>query len=283
VIRFLWCVLGYSAAVALLRVTLGRPPFVMADVWVPLFAVAGGAMWLAVALVRRSVANAGDAAVTLALATLLTLTFAGGRTILPVYWADPMLERAEVFIHFGETPFYRMVPFLTAHPAIAHAIWFNYHAYYLLLAIAVPAFIAVLPPSANRTRFMWASLFNVVLLAHLTAAAFGSRGPVYHDACVPDMLRGMGLTTLVAGQEAYRQSANELLGITAAPSMHLAITTHWLLVARAWRRWTLWITGPYVAFMLVGSVVTGWHWALDGYAGIVGACLTWWLAGKVKP
>ena len=37
----------------------------------------------------------------------------------------------------------------------------------------------------------------------------------------------------------------------------------------------------YGAVILVGSVHLGWHYAVDGYAGIVMAMVAWWLAGPI--
>jgi hypothetical protein len=280
--------LAYAALVAGVRLVLERPPFVLWDVFLPLFAVVGACVWVVVALWRRNASGWADAAITLAIAALLAVTFAGGRTIIPVFWADVWLLAVERWIHGGIAPLDRLAPYFAARPRLAHWVWFNYHAYYLLLTIAVPAVVAVLPGSAARTRYLWASLLNVILLAHFGAAAFGSAGPVYWDGGVhginrgvADQLNAMGLNALTAGQAAYWQSHGTLLGVTAFPSMHLAITTHWVLMARAWRPWTLAVMLPYLAFMLLGSVLTGWHYAIDGYAGIAGACLTWWLAGVI--
>jgi hypothetical protein len=35
----------------------------------------------------------------------------------------------------------------------------------------------------------------------------------------------------------------------------------------------------YGLVILVGSVHLGWHYAVDGYAGIAGALILWWIAG----
>jgi hypothetical protein len=286
--QFLACAVGYAAMIAVLRAALGLPAFLMWDVWLAVYAVFGLAAWLVVALVRRSIGDWRDVLLTLSVALLLTLTFAGGRTLIPSFWADSWLLPLERAMHGDRTPFEWMAPWFVEHPDAALFVWHHYHSYYLLLTVAVPAAIAVLPPSENRTRFLWASLFNVVILAHIAGTIFGSAGPVYWDGWahgvnsdVAYTLTDMGLSSLVAGQIGYWKEARTLLGVTAFPSMHLAITTHWVLVAAAWRRWTMWVTVPYVAFMLLGSVVTAWHYALDGYAGILGACLTWWLAGRL--
>jgi membrane-associated phospholipid phosphatase len=48
-------------------------------------------------------------------------------------------------------------------------------------------------------------------------------------------------------------------------------------ISRTWFRWNLGI----VAVMLFGSVVTGFHYLIDGYAGIALAVLAWWAGNRI--
>ena len=68
------------------------------------------------------------------------------------------------------------------------------------------------------------------------------------------------------------------------PSLHVATSVLFILLARAWgQRWFLWFTVPFAGLILIGSIVLGWHYAVDGYAGGVLAVICWWFAGKVAP
>lgn len=64
-------------------------------------------------------------------------------------------------------------------------------------------------------------------------------------------------------------------GISAFPSIHVA-TTAW--IALAFRHW---LAYTYLAVIFVGSIVLGWHYAIDGIAGAVGAVFCYKLAGKI--
>jgi hypothetical protein len=52
------------------------------------------------------------------------------------------------------------------------------------------------------------------------------------------------------------------------PSLHVAL--HWLFALWAWRAarplLVPWIIATLLTFL--GSLATGWHWAVDGYAGV---------------
>ena len=69
-------------------------------------------------------------------------------------------------------------------------------------------------------------------------------------------------------------------GISAMPSIHLAIATTFVLVAFEVRRWFGFLMLGYLVTMQIGSVILGWHYAIDGYAGIICACLIWYAVRK---
>jgi hypothetical protein len=68
-------------------------------------------------------------------------------------------------------------------------------------------------------------------------------------------------------------------GISAMPSMHLAVTMLIYLLARSYGRRMAALALTYVFIMLVGSVHLGWHYAIDGYIGILGGIVAWTVAG----
>jgi hypothetical protein len=82
----------------------------------------------------------------------------------------------------------------------------------------------------------------------------------------------------------YAKSAhsNEVgVSISAMPSMHIATACTFFLVARASNRRLSLPFGLFLLAMLLGSVHLGWHYAIDGYAGIAGTLVLWWLCGVV--
>ena len=72
-----------------------------------------------------------------------------------------------------------------------------------------------------------------------------------------------------------------VLGTAAFPSLHVAFQTF----AFFWMR-RIWIYGEimfgiFAFVILIGSVVTGWHYLIDGIAGMVLAVLSYWGAARV--
>jgi TRAP-type C4-dicarboxylate transport system permease small subunit len=68
-------------------------------------------------------------------------------------------------------------------------------------------------------------------------------------------------------------------GISAMPSLHVATAFLVYLVGRRVHRALGLGFGIFAVLILLGSVHLGWHYAIDGYAGIAGAGLIWWASG----
>lgn len=126
------------------------------------------------------------------------------------------------------------------------------------------------------------------------ALAFMSAGPIYFeqvtgDARFRDLLdyldfsRDMPFSNLTVADflwASYLQAGAEKgSGISAFPSLHLAMATLWTV--------TFWKSRPrlgyvflgYTVLIQVGSVHLGWHYAIDGYVSIAATLAAWWLFG----
>ena len=68
-------------------------------------------------------------------------------------------------------------------------------------------------------------------------------------------------------------------GISAMPSIHVAMPLVYALTARATARWLAVAFGLYGLLILLGSVHLGWHYAVDGYVS-VGAVLILWRSAR---
>jgi hypothetical protein len=71
-------------------------------------------------------------------------------------------------------------------------------------------------------------------------------------------------------------------GISAMPSVHVAMTTLLVLMVRkrfGWR-WPTWLAAAYHLAILVGSVHLAWHYAVDGLVSMALVPILWFAFGR---
>jgi membrane-associated phospholipid phosphatase len=109
------------------------------------------------------------------------------------------------------------------------------------------------------------------------AYLISSAGPIftglYDPAVAPESVRKPAAILW-----ANYQARGALIGggISAFPSLHVAIAAWFALVLR--HRGLGWIGFSYAIGVLASSVILGWHYVLDGVAGIGIAIFSYWLA-----
>ena len=147
-----------------------------------------------------------------------------------------------------------------------------------------------------RMQFFLSYLLSFILLGTIAATIFSSAGPCYYDKVVKgdniyqplmEYLTEANKSSpvwAIGTQEklwkAYKENKTELgSGISAMPSMH--VTMAFLFALLGWRKNRLIgiMLGIYTIIILMGSVHLGWHYAIDGYAAILGTLLIWHCVG----
>lgn len=153
-----------------------------------------------------------------------------------------------------------------------------------------------------RARLLGCWVASWVLIAGLGAWLFGSAGPCYYTRLVgPDagfagldaQLARLNATAQLGGTDLAAlhfqslllagQSATELMpagGISAMPSMHVAMATLFALAAKQIARPLGYIFTAYVILIWVASIHLGWHYAIDGIVGSAMMVGLWKLSGK---
>jgi membrane-associated phospholipid phosphatase len=131
----------------------------------------------------------------------------------------------------------------------------------------------------------------------LLGTFFSSAGPCFYNFVVAgenpyaDLMASLKLANesytiwAVPTQDTLWQSHlrghGDVEGISAMPSMHVGTAVLFLLTARASGvRWFKWFTTVFALAIFFGSIMLGWHYAVDGYAGALIALLCWWASGK---
>jgi hypothetical protein len=147
-----------------------------------------------------------------------------------------------------------------------------------------------------RTRFFVSYMLIWWIGGGLLAVAFSSAGPVYYSgiglspdpylplmAYLHDVDSRIPIWALKTQQLLWDGYTGKVaaLGISAFPSMHNASAVLFALAFRQVSRGVGLFFTVYAAAILLGSVHLGWHYAVDGYAGIVMALACWWVAGPI--
>jgi hypothetical protein len=143
--------------------------------------------------------------------------------------------------------------------------------------------------SLARRRFLLAFTFVWCALGlggyYLVPAA----GPCYYGFVTGDAARFAGLLpSLGAAPFALHEQAflwasysgagmTGYSGIAAMPSLHVAVPV--LGVLAAWRRYRPLALAlvAYTVVIAIGSLRLGWHYAIDGEVGALGAAAIWWV------
>lgn len=237
-----------------------------------------------------------DGVVLMAAVTVLTGSVGFFKAAIPLIDAfswDPALASLDRALHFGTDP-WRLLFAAIGTPRVVTALNAAYHVWLLVLYFMI--FLAAFSGDAGyRRRFFLGYAVMWVIAGNLAAAGFASGGPVYYerlghgDTFAPLMarLREFAETSPVWAlrvQDLLWDSYvgnGEFLGISAMPSMHVATSTFLARAAWSRARWAGVLLTIFTAMILVGSVMLGWHYAIDGYAGIAFALGAWWVAGRM--
>ncbi|MBN2741333.1 MAG: phosphatase PAP2 family protein [Rhodobacteraceae bacterium] len=209
--------------------------------------------------------------------------------ILP-YYADPDLARFDLWLHGG------VAPWQWLHWLLPNGIGtFPAEAYLNVWSVPALGFpiliVATETDRARMIRFLWLFFGSWFVLGNIIALLGSSVGPVYYDrliggdtfAALTAALKSSGIADGPIGYAQgllwshYAAGGTRLnLGISAFPSMHVAVATITMLYL--WER-SKWLRVPGVLFLLsivFLSVYSGFHYAIDGYFSFAAVLLGNW-------
>jgi hypothetical protein len=215
----------------------------------------------------------------------------------PFSW-DAALARWDGALHGGVQP-WRLLQPLIGLPFATSAMNIFYYLWFVLLYGGLIWWIFDLRDRARRDRFLLSFVLVWILLGTVGGLAFSSAGPCFYDRLVAgenpygelmNYLRQANQTSpvwVLATQEklwAEYVTGQRVLaaGISAMPSLHIAIA--WLMTLAGCRanRWLGPALGLYCLVLMISSVHLGWHYAIDGYVAILTTSAIWWGIGKTK-
>lgn len=233
----------------------------------------------------------------LALCVMLIPFFSKMKAAIPLfteYTWDATFIAWDRAIFFGYDGWQVLQPVL-GHPPVTAALAFLYHAWFLLLYLGCLYFAFARIDSTTRRQFFMTYALSWSVIGGGFATLFASVGPCFvgpllgdpsfdaqmaylraADAQVPVMTLNVQQMLL----DWHQTDADGLgSGITAMPSMHVAIVALFsIALRRPAPRAARWMLG-FAAVIWLGSVHLAYHYAVDGLVSAVLVAVLWRASG----
>jgi len=217
----------------------------------------------------------------------------GAIAILSPFYLDRTLSHLDRILGFGEAPYERLW-WLVKSPAAVTVLNFAYNFwFFILIGTCFSAAISA-RDSALRHQFIAAFILIWTAGGFFLAMGFSSAGPCYFS---PLGLGGdyqplmAALRAISADYPVWALKTQDTLwqgyvgaragsaGISAFPSMHVAIATLYALYWSGRSKAAGAVFWLFAATIYIGSIVLGWHYAVDGIGGFAVALLLWKFSG----
>lgn len=206
------------------------------------------------------------------------------------FWLDSPLANAER-VMFAADP-WQVLDGLLGWAAVPidglYGLWLPIQTFILFTVMTQRA-------STVKTHALIAYVLAWFLLGVVAATVFSSAGPIFHDrifggsafAALHETLRYRGAWVVLAESDKMWASLASgrpglVAGISAVPSIHVAISVWIFLAARTMAPGAAPYAFVYAAFVWIGSVQLGWHYVTDGLVGAVGMLVIWMMSGVLQ-
>lgn len=206
------------------------------------------------------------------------------------FWLDRPIMLAERIL-FGTDPWIlldRLLGWATVPMDWLYGCWMPVQSLVLFSLILAR-------PSAAKSRALIAYGLAWFLLGAVAAVLLSSAGPLFYDRLygghefqsLDAMLRARGGWFALAESDLMWAARSDsapgvVAGISAVPSVHVAISLWIYLAARELAPKAALTAFLYFLLVWIGSVQLGWHYASDGLAGAIGMLAVWQLAKVVQ-
>lgn len=191
----------------------------------------------------------------------------------------------DAFLHFGIDP-WRILFRVADLDSVRWFVELNYNVLWFLVCFGGLFFVVTSPSAARiRARYLVCYLAVWIVVGNVIAGMFLSAGPAFYGLVTGDMERFGEQLAFLSQSAANPNSAvsyqNYLWdlhqsgsagfgsGISAFPSVHVALITLNALFLTQYNRKLGLIALGYVLFVAASSVYLAWHYAIDGYVSIV--------------
>ncbi len=251
--------------------------------------------WLLACVDRQRIARVLAGFVLLLALGPFMATFTAMKSFIGLdgFTADVPLANFDRWMHFGNDP----VSFL--HSLFSYADTWRFFAFFygpgwMLWVNGFVFWMAIAAPKAElRRRFFVSYVFAWAILGNIVAWLALSAGPAFYAQVTGDGVRfapalaavsanvlpnGTGIRDiqLYLWDLYVSRTSGFGMGISAFPSLHVAMVTLCCLVSLEVDR-VLAAAGLIIVLIIeTGSVLFGWHYAIDGYFSILVMSAFWW-------
>ena len=216
------------------------------------------------------------------------------------FYLDENWHKLDLWLHFDITPWH-ITHSLFPTPTATLVINVLYNLWFFVKWGVVIFFILYRQDDKLRTQFLVTFLASWVVIGNISATILSSAGPVFmqplfdvnHYQPLMERLANQNFALLNSNSlpiwaldtqamllEHYLQNENSLgSGISAMPSLHVTIATLIAISVSKLNRWGGALAWLYALSIQIGSVHLGWHYAVDGYVGVILTILLWKLVG----
>lgn len=223
-------------------------------------------------------------------------TFTFYKSIIPQsnpYSWDLFLAHADLIIHGGVHPWKWLQP-LIGFPPVTALINFSYHIWFVIIFSSFYWSALSTSKPILQMQFLFSFVLSWIILGNVVATAFSSVGPCFFDfiaqksnpyAPLMQYLHDANNTFPIWALEVQKllwdehQSGKMALGISAMPSMHVASAVLVALLSKNISKMAGIAGLIFAVIIMIGSIHLGWHYAVDGYIGAIGAASIWRLVG----
>ncbi|MEQ1951555.1 phosphatase PAP2 family protein [Mesorhizobium yinganensis] len=235
--------------------------------------------------------------------TIFFGTFTSIKNVLPLLHGgfpyDRLHADIDAALHGGVDP-WRLIQVAWGSDTVRRLVEWNYHLGWSSICYGTLFFMVTSPRARRlRTRYLVGFMLVWIIVGNLLAGLFLSAGPAFYGLVTGDGQRfAEQLQFLAQGGETadgtaiYQKylwlayingTAGLATGISAFPSVHVALIGLNAFFLYAFSRKLGMIAFAYVAFVELSSVYLAWHYAIDGYAAIAVAGLIFVAVKKWLP
>ena len=207
-------------------------------------------------------------------------------TLMPFAW-DDTFAALDASLFLGTDP-WKAFGWIYDNPALLRTVDFLYDLWAVLLVGGwITCFVAGGIEPARRLRYCLSLMMTWFIGGNLLALLFSSAGPCFYEHVGADPARYSDLMTHLRSLpdmrspgmqdmlwQTFQQDGLGIGGISALPSMHCATAFLYVLMFGRTLVWRA-VTSAYFVVILFGSVILGWHYLMDGLAGIAVAYACW--------